>query len=187
LLSEVVTASDGFLERGEIFSTRGRTPEDTKRFSAKPGDLTRGKRLIVLINGGTASGSEIFAGAMQDNKRGTLVGTRSFGKGSIQTIFPLDGENGALRLTTTRYFTPSGTSIQAKGIIPDIEVVQDEPDDVKKKNTPAGEATLSRHLPGQGVEQVASQSYVPPDVKDDKALNTAVALLRNPQAKPARR
>jgi carboxyl-terminal processing protease len=187
LLSGTVEVSDGFLERGEIVSTRGRDPNDTQRFSAKPGDLSKGKRLIVLINGGTASASEILAGALQDNKRGTIVGTRSFGKGSVQTIIPLGGDNGALRLTTARYFTPSGNSIQAKGIIPDIEVVQDEPDDVKQKGKPLGEATLDRHLPGQGIEQVASQSYVPPDPKNDKALHTALALLHNPQAKPARR
>jgi carboxyl-terminal processing protease len=188
LLNEVVTVTDGLMERGEIVSTRGRNPEDTQRFNAKPGDLSKGKPLIVLINGGTASGSEILAGALQDSKRGTLVGTRSFGKGSTQTIFPLGGENGALRLTTHRFFTPSGTSIQAKGITPDIEVLQDEPDDVKKKGALKSEATLDRHLPGQGIEQVASQSYVPPDAKDDKALRTAVTLLRNNrQAKPSRR
>ena len=187
LLSETVAVSDGLLERGEIVSTRGRNAEGTQRFSAKPGDLSKGKRLIVLVNGGTASASEILAGALQDNKRGTIVGTRSFGKGSVQTIIPLGGDYGAARLTTARYFTPSGNSIQAKGIIPDVEVVQDEPDDVKQKSKPLGEATLDRHLPGQGIEQVASQSYVPPDPKDDKALRSAVALLHSPQAKPARR
>jgi carboxyl-terminal processing protease len=177
LLKAVISVSDELLDRGEIVSMRGRTANEMQRFSAKPGDLCKGKRVVVLINGGTASGSEILAGALQDNKRATLVGTRSFGNGSIQSFFPLDGGNGALRLTTSRYFTPSGNSIQAKGIIPDIEVLQDEPEDVKKKNAPAGEATLNRHLPGQGVEQVASQSYIPPDVKNDKALITAVALL----------
>jgi carboxyl-terminal processing protease len=177
LLNAVISVSDELLDRGEIVSMRGRTANETQRFSAKPGDLSKGKRVVVLINGGTASGSEILAGALQDNKRATLVGTRSFGNGSIQTFFTLDGNNGALRLTTSRYFTPSGNSIQAKGISPDIEVLQDEPEDVKKKNAPAGEATLNRHLPGQGVEQVASQSYVPPDVKNDKALIAAVALL----------
>lgn len=186
LLNEVVSLTDALLERGEIVSTRGRNPEDTQRFNAKPGDLSRGKRIILLINGGTASGSEILAGALQDNKRGTLVGTRSFGKGSTQTIFPLGGDNGALRLTTHRFFTPSGTSIQARGITPDIEVPQDEPDNVKK-GAPGGEATLNRHLPSQGIEQVASQSYVPPDSRNDKALRTAVSLLRNPPAKPSRR
>jgi len=186
LLNSVISVSDDLLDRGEIVSTRGRTANEVQHFSAKPGDLSKGKRVVVLINGGTASGSEILAGALQDNKRATLVGTRSFGKGSIQTIFPLEGGgNGALRLTTSRYFTPSGTSIQAKGIIPDIEVLQDEPEDAKKK-APAGEATLSRHLPSQGVEQVASQSYVPPDVKSDKALITAVALLHKDQVKPKR-
>ena len=177
LLEEAVTVSDAFLERGEIVSTRGRNAEETQRRSARPGDLTKGKPLIVLINGGSASASEIVAGALQDHKRATLVGTRSFGKGSVQTIIPLGAGNGALRLTTARYYTPSGKSIQAKGIVPDIEVLQDEPEDVKKKNAPAGEATLNRHLPGQGVEQVASQSYIPPDVKNDKALITAVALV----------
>lgn len=177
LLKAVISVSDELLDRGEIVSMRGRPANEMQRFSAKPGDLCKGKRVVVLINGGTASGSEILAGALQDNKRATLVGTRSFGNGSIQSFFPLDGGNGALRLTTSRYFTPSGNSIQAKGIIPDIEVLQDEPEDVKKKNAPAGEATLNRHLPGQGVEQVASQSYIPPDVKNDKALITAVALL----------
>jgi carboxyl-terminal processing protease len=176
LLSAVISVSDELLDRGEIVSMRGRTANEMQRFSAKPGDLCKGKRVVVLINGGTASGSEILAGALQDNKRATLVGTRSFGNGSIQTFFPLDGGNGAVRLTTSRYFTPSGISIQAKGIIPDIEVLQDEPEDAKK-SAPAGEATLNRHLPGQGVEQVASQSYIPPDVKNDKALTTAVALL----------
>jgi carboxyl-terminal processing protease len=185
LLNAVISVSDDLLDHGEIVSTRGRTAEQVQRFSAKPGDLSNGKRVVVLINGGTASGSEILAGALQDNKRATLVGTRSFGKGSIETIFPLSDDNGALRLTTSQYFTPSGTSIQAKGITPDIEVLQDEPDDVKKK-APAGEATLSRHLPGQGIEQVASQSYVPTDLKSDKALITAVALLRKDPVKPKR-
>ena len=187
LLTVVTSVADEFLESGEIFSTRGRNPKDTQQFIAKSGDLSNGKRIILLINGGTASGSEIMAGALQDNKRATIVGTRSFGKGSIQTIFPLGGENGALRLTTTRYFTPSGNSIQAKGIIPDIAVVQDEPDDVKKKSAGAGETTPGRNLSGQPVEQAAMQSYVPPDTKDDKALHTALALLHNTQAYPPRR
>jgi carboxyl-terminal processing protease len=175
LLNSVLAVADDVLERGEIVSTRGRT--DNQRFTAKPGDLSKGKKIVVLINGGTASGSEIFAGALQDNKRATLIGTRSFGKGSIQTIIPLGTDQGALRLTTTRYFTPSGASIQAKGISPDIEVLQDEPE-TAKKSAPIGEATLSGHLAGRGVEQVASQSYVPPDPKDDKAIAAADNLLR---------
>jgi carboxyl-terminal processing protease len=125
LLDQAISVSDAFLDKGEIVSTRGRNAEETQRFNARPGDLTKGKPIIVLINGGSASASEIVAGALQDQKRATLVGTRSFGKGSVQTIMPLGADNGALRLTTARYFTPSGRSIQAKGIEPDIKVLQE--------------------------------------------------------------
>ena len=185
LLNAVVAVSDELLQRGDIVSTRGRSANDNQHFAAKPGDITNGKRLVVLINGGTASGSEIFAGAMQDNKRATLIGTRSFGKGSIQTIFPLGTDRGALRLTTSRYYTPSGASIQAKGILPDIQVAQDEPDNVRKEKKPSGEATLDQHLRGQGVEQVASQSYVPKDPRQDKALAAALDVL-HPAQGPSR-
>ena len=142
-----------------------------------PGDLTKGKPVIVLINGGSASASEIVAGALQDHKRATLVGTRSFGKGSVQTIIPLGSGNGALRLTTARYFTPSGKSIQAKGIVPDIEVLQDVPDELKSRTDTKGEASLRGHLKSEGDEKTGSQSYVPPDAKDDKALKMAADLL----------
>lgn len=121
LLDQAVAVSDTFLDKGEIVSTRSRDPNDTHRFNATKGDLTEGKPVIVLINGGSASASEIVAGALQDHRRGVLLGTRSFGKGSVQTIVPLQGHR-AMRLTTARYYTPSGDSIQAKGIHPDIEV-----------------------------------------------------------------
>ena len=177
LLEEAVTVSDTFLERGEIVSTRGRNAEETQRRTAHAGDLTKGKPVIVLINGGSASASEIVAGALQDHKRATLVGTRSFGKGSVQTIIPLGSGNGALRLTTARYFTPSGKSIQAKGIVPDIEVLQDVPDELKSRTDTKGEASLRGHLKSEGDEKTGSQSYVPPDAKDDKALKMATDLL----------
>jgi carboxyl-terminal processing protease len=123
LLDQAVAVSDAFLERGEVVSTRGRHEESAQRFNAKPGDLANGKPIVVLINGGSASASEIVAGALQDHRRAILLGTRSFGKGSVQTIIPL-GRDGAMKLTTQRYYTPSGRSIQATGIDPDIEVRQ---------------------------------------------------------------
>jgi carboxyl-terminal processing protease len=178
LLDQAISVSDAFLERGEIVSTRGRDPEETQRFNARPGDLAKNKPIIVLINGGSASASEIVAGALQDHKRATLVGTRSFGKGSVQTIIPLGPGNGALRLTTARYFTPSGKSIQAKGIVPDIEALQEVPDEVKSRTETKGESSLRGHLKAEGDEQGGSQSYVPPEAKDDKALNLAFDLLR---------
>jgi carboxyl-terminal processing protease len=188
LLDQAISVSSAFIQRGEIVSTRGRNPEETQRFTAHGGDLTKGKPLIVLINGGSASASEIVAGALQDQKRATILGTRSFGKGSVQTIIPLGSDNGALRLTTARYFTPSGRSIQAKGIVPDIEVLQDLPDDIKAKTDTStkGEASLRGHLRGDaGKEQTGSQSYIPPDQKNDKALNMAEDLLRGIKVNPA--
>jgi carboxyl-terminal processing protease len=179
LLDEAISVSSAFIQRGEIVSTRGRNPDETQRFTATGGDLTKGKPLIVLINGGSASASEIVAGALQDQKRATILGTRSFGKGSVQTIIPLGSDNGALRLTTARYYTPSGRSIQAKGIVPDIEVVQDLPDDIEANTDTLGEASLRGHLKGDaGKEQTGSQSYIPPNEKSDKALIMAEELLR---------
>jgi carboxyl-terminal processing protease len=179
LLDQAISVSNAFLDKGEIVSTRGRNADETQRFNARPGgDLTGGKALIILINGGSASASEIVAGALQDHKRGTLVGTRSFGKGSVQTIIPLGAGNGALRLTTARYYTPSGRSIQAKGIVPEIEVLQEVPEELKARTDSKGEASLPGHLKAEGAEQTGSQSYVPPDEKDDRALKMALDLLR---------
>jgi carboxyl-terminal processing protease len=185
LLDQAISVSNAFLNRGEIVSTRGRNADETQRFTARPGDLTKGKPVIVLINGGSASASEIVAGALQDHKRAIMVGTRTFGKGSVQTIIPLGSGSGALRLTTARYFTPSGRSIQAKGIVPDIEVLQDVPDELKARADTTSEATLRGHLSAEGQEQTGSQSYVPPDAKNDKALHLALDLMRGVQTNPA--
>ncbi len=142
LLDQAVSVSSTFMPRGEVVSTRGRNPEETQRFTARGGDLTKGKPLVVLVNGGSASASEIVAGALHDHKRATLIGTRSFGKGSVQTIIPLGTGNGALALTTARYYTPSGRSIQAQGIAPDIEILQDR----------AGRVEGPRRRPRRGID-----------------------------------
>jgi carboxyl-terminal processing protease len=181
LLDQAVSVTSSLMQRGEVVSTRGRTPEETQRFTAKGGDLTKGKPLVVLINGGSASASEIVAGALHDHKRATLIGTRSFGKGSVQTIIPLGTGNGALALTTARYFTPSGHSIQALGVKPDIEVLQDIPDELKGRAELMGEASMRGHLSAEGDEQTGSQAYVPPNEKDDKALAAAYNTLRGVQ------
>lgn len=162
LLDQAISVSDAFLEKGEIVSTRGRGPDDVQRFTAHAGDWVHGKPVIILVNGGSASASEIVAGALQDHKRATILGTRSFGKGSVQTIIPLNG-NGALRLTTARYYTPSGRSIQAQGVEPEIEVKQNVPDELKGKDQTKGEAGLKGHLQNSGTEEAGgSSAYVPP-------------------------
>jgi len=179
LLDQAISVTDGFLDRGEIVSTRGRNPEETRRFNSRAGDLTDGKPLIVLINGGSASASEIVAGALQDHRRATVVGTRSFGKGSVQTIIPL-GENGALRLTTALYYTPSGKSIQGTGIEPDILVEQPLPEELQGRVAQTGESSLPGHIQGEDETDEGSGSiaYVPPDPEDDIQLAEAMGLLR---------
>ena len=150
LLDQAIQVSDDFLSSGEIVSTRGRHPDDTQRYDAKSGDILEGKKLVVLINAGTASASEIVSGALQDHRRATIVGMTSFGKGSVQTIIPLADGGGALRLTTARYYTPSGHSIQAQGIIPDIQVAQGDEANVPKLARQS-EADLRGHLAGEPV------------------------------------
>jgi carboxyl-terminal processing protease len=179
LLDQAVSVSDTFLDRGEIVSTRGRNDDETRRYGARTGDLINGKPLIVLINGGSASASEIVAGALQDHKRATILGTRSFGKGSVQTIIPL-GANGALRLTTALYYTPAGRSIQAKGIEPDIGVEQPLPPELQGKLESRGESELRGHIAGveEDKEGSGSTAYVPPEAKDDIQLQEALALIR---------
>src|SRR5690606_33589949 len=179
LLDQAVSVSDAFLDRGEIVSTRGRDPKDVTRFDAKAGDSIDGKPLVVLINGGSASAS-------QDLRSATVVGSQSFGKGSVQTIIPL-GESGALRLTTALYYTPSGKSIQGKGIAPDIKVDQPLPPELQGRDLTRGESDLKGHIKGAegGETGSGSVAYVPPEAKDDLQLTYALELLRGQKTDPA--
>jgi carboxyl-terminal processing protease len=186
VLEQAIFVSSAFLKSGNIVTTRGRNPEDTKLFTAAQtsGDLDKGKPLIVLINGGSASAAEIVAGALQDRRRATVLGTRSFGKGSVQSTSPI-GDGKALKLTTALYYTPSGHSIQATGITPDIEVMQEGREAKGLRGAVDGEAMLHNHLKGDGEERAGSETYVPSDSHDDKAMKLAVDLLRGVKSHPA--
>lgn len=180
LLEQAIKVSDAFLDEGAIVITKGRNSEETQRAAARKGDITEGKKVVILINGGSASASEIVAGALLDHKRATLIGSRSFGKGSVQTIIPL-GSYGAIRLTTALYYTPSSTSIQAKGIVPNIPVAQELPDEFKGKPIKTkGEASLRGHIKvnKDKDEEHGSLSYVPPEAEKDTQLQYAIRYLR---------
>jgi carboxyl-terminal processing protease len=189
LLDQAIAVSDDFLDKGAIVLTKGRLLEETQRANARPGDIADGKQIVVLVNGGSASASEIVAGALQDHRRAIVIGTRSFGKGSVQTIIPL-GSNGAIRLTTARYYTPSGRSIQAKGIEPDIVVEQELPPEMQSKAPPRtpSEANLRGHLKNDakdGKESTGSSSYVPREPERDTQLQYALKMLRGEPLPPA--
>jgi len=178
LLDQAIAVSDAFLNAGEIVSTRGRHPDDAQRYNAREGDLANGLPIIVLINGGSASASEIVAGALQDHGRAVIMGTRSFGKGSVQTIIPLSG-SGAMRLTTSRYYTPSGRSIQATGIEPDIEVEQArlEPlDSVVSRREEDLRGALSNEKSEEG--DGTRDSAVDEEEIEDYQLSRAIDLLQ---------
>ena len=191
LLKQAIEVTNMFLEEGEIVSTkRPRFKEKIRSFNAKPGDITNGKPLIIIVNGGSASASEIVAGALQDNNRAIIIGTRTFGKGSVQTLYPLNKNNiffpnsknlGAIKLTTAEYYTPSGRSIQAEGIIPDfiIEQKSDENNDPEKYKV--GETQLNKFIKNNGNEgsESGSSAYIPENEEKDTQLNLAIKILEN--------
>ena len=189
LVDQSVYVADAFLKQGAVVLTRGRIPEESARYDAQPDALDAqiaDVPLIVLINGGSASASEIVAGALQDHKRATLVGTRSFGKGSVQSIISL-GPDGAMRLTTARYYTPNNRSIQALGITPDIEIKQVVPEEFQGRDEIIGEAGLAGHITVEGQEEtsVGSSVYVPADKAEDTQLQYAIDLIEGDETDPA--
>ncbi|MBX9635145.1 MAG: S41 family peptidase, partial [Magnetospirillum sp.] len=186
LLDQAIAVSDDFLDKGEIVSTRSRKAEDTQRFNARSGDIADGLPLVVLINDGSASASEIVAGALQDHRRAILLGTRSFGKGSVQTLIPLPG-HGSMRLTTARYYTPSGRSIQAVGIEPDIKVLQSK---IEAINVPErerrSEASLRKALQNPDSKNHGKdQGSKPAPAPESKAAPADAEGAAGTEAKPA--
>ena len=189
LVDQAVYVSDAFLRQGAVVLTRGRVEQESARYDARPDAVDEritDVPIVVLINGGSASAAEIVAGALQDHKRATLVGTRSFGKGSVQSIIPL-GADGAMRLTTARYYTPNNRSIQAAGIMPDITVLQDVPEEFQGRDEIVGEAALRGEI-GGGTEERAtagSSVYVPADAEADNQLQYAIKLINGEETDPA--
>jgi carboxyl-terminal processing protease len=161
MLDQAIQVSDDLLTGGEVVSTRGRNADDNERYDARGGDITGGRPMVVLVNGGTASASEIVAGALQDHHRAQVIGMTTFGKGSVQTVIPLNEGGGALRLTTARYYTPSGHSIQAQGIVPDVAVAQGNEEQLTKLERPS-EADLPGHLSNDAANKAKKQTVIRP-------------------------
>ena len=189
LVDQAVFVSDAFLRQGAVVLTRGRLDSESSRYDARPDDLDQKITdipMVVLINGGSASAAEIVAGALQDHKRATVVGTRSFGKGSVQSIIPL-GADGAMRLTTARYYTPNNRSIQASGIQPDILITQDVPEEFKGRDEILGEVALPGQIGGGTQENatVGSSVYVPAEAEEDNQLQFALKLINGEETNSA--